>query len=81
MDPARLPHRRPATYAAGEVSVTDAAARLGCSTGVVYYWIDNALLHTRRGSGNRLCITWNEQIESGCRARIAASGHLNRPAD
>jgi DNA invertase Pin-like site-specific DNA recombinase len=70
----------PATYATGEISVADAAARLGCSTGVVYYWIENAQLHARRGSGNRLCITWNDKIETSCRARIATSGHLNRPA-
>jgi DNA invertase Pin-like site-specific DNA recombinase len=70
----------PATYAAGEISVAAAAERLGCSTGVIYYWIENALLHARRGSGNRHCISWTEQIEAVCRARIAASGHLNRPA-
>jgi DNA invertase Pin-like site-specific DNA recombinase len=70
----------PATYAAGEISVNQAAERLGCSTGVIYYWINTELLHARRGSGNRHCITWNEQIEASCHARIAASAHLNHAA-
>ena len=34
----------------------------------------------RSGSGNRLCIPWNERVEAACRARIAASGHL-KPAN
>ena len=71
----------PVAYAANEISVADAAARLGCSIGVVYYWIDNAQLHARRDSGNRLCITWTEQTEAACRARIAASTHLHQPAN
>jgi DNA invertase Pin-like site-specific DNA recombinase len=67
----------PHPYAAGEISVAEAAHRLGCSTGVVYYWIENAQLDARRGPGNRLCITWTPKIEAACQRRIAASGHLN----
>jgi hypothetical protein len=67
----------PVPYAASEISVAQAAHRLGCSAGVIYYWIETAQLQARRGGGNRLCITWNEQTEAACRARIAASGHLN----
>jgi DNA invertase Pin-like site-specific DNA recombinase len=70
----------PASYGPDEISVADAAERLGCSTSVVYYWIETAQLHARRGSGNRLCIPWNERVEAACRARIAASGHL-KPAN
>ncbi len=64
----------------GEVSVTQAACRLGCSTGVIYYWIETGQLSARRGSGNRLHIPWNDQIQAQCRNRIGQSGHLNPAA-
>jgi len=70
----------PARYATGEIGVADAATRLGCSTGVIYYWIETAQLDARRGSGNRLCITWNTDVEAACRRRIAESRHLNATA-
>jgi DNA invertase Pin-like site-specific DNA recombinase len=66
----------PAPYGSGEISVTEAARRLGCSTGVIYYWIDAAQLDARRGPGNRLCVSWNDRIEAACRHRIDRSGHL-----
>ena len=67
----------PAPYHDGEISVAEAARRLGCSAGVIYYWIQAGQLDARRGPGNRLCITWNDRIQAACRDRIAASGHLN----
>ena len=67
----------PSPYAAGELSVNDVAARLGVSTGVVYYWIETAQLDARRSRGNRLCIPWTAKIEAACRRRITASAHLN----
>jgi len=70
----------PDPYAAGEISVAEAARRLGCSTGVVYYWLKTRQLQARRGAGNRLCIAWTNHVEADCRGRIAESGHLN-PAD
>jgi hypothetical protein len=70
----------PAPYADGEVSVAEAGRRLGCSAGVIYYWIEAAQLDARRGPGNRLCIRWHDRIEAACRRRIARSGHLNPPA-
>jgi DNA invertase Pin-like site-specific DNA recombinase len=69
----------PAPYSPGEISVTEAARRLGCSTGVIYYWIDAAQLDARRGPGNRLCISWTDRIEAACRQRIDRSGHLTPP--
>ena len=57
----------------GEISVAEAAHRLGCSTGVVYYWIESAQLDARRGPGNRLCITWTPTVEAACQRRLAAS--------
>ena len=70
----------PAPYAGGEISVAEAARRLGCGTGVIYYWIETAQLDARRGSGGRLCIPWTSNIEAACRRRIAGSGHLNPAA-
>ncbi len=60
----------PTPYAHGEISVADAASRLGCSIGVVYDWIKTGKLAARRGAGNRLCIPWTEHIELECRRRI-----------
>ena len=70
----------PNPYDPGELSVAQAADRLGCSTGVVYYWLKTGQFTARRGAGNRLCIPWTSQIEADCRARIAQSGHLTPAA-
>lgn len=70
----------PTPYAAGEISVAEAAERLDCSIGVVYDWIKTGKLAARRGPGNRLCIAWTERIEAQCRCRITESGHLNPAA-
>jgi hypothetical protein len=70
----------PSPYAHGEVSVADAAGRLGCSIGVIYDWIKTSKLTARRGAGNRLCIRWTQHVEIECRRRITESGHLNPAA-
>ena len=71
----------PASPAAdGEISVTEAAWRLGCSIGVIYYWIESAQLDARRGPGSRLFIPWTGKVEAACRQRIARSGHLSPAA-
>jgi len=67
----------PNPYTHGEISVADAAARLGCSRGVVYDWIKTGKLAARRGPGSRLCIPWTDHVEAECRCRITQSGHLN----
>ena len=66
----------PNPYTDGQISVADTAERLGVSTGTVYDWIKTGKLAARRGSGNRLCIPWTEQIEAECRCRVAESAHL-----
>jgi len=70
----------PDPYRPGEISVAEAAQRLGCSTAVLYHWIHTQQLTARRGLGNRFCIPWNDQIQAGCRTRIAQSAHLDRTA-
>jgi excisionase family DNA binding protein len=67
----------PDRYADGEISVAEAANRLGCSTGTVYYWLKTGQLDARRGPGNRLGITWTNDVQAQCRRRIAESAHLN----
>src|SRR3989442_1058035 len=63
-----------------EISVAEAARRLGCSPGVVYYWTETGQLDVRRSPGGRLCIPWTPATEADCRARITSSGHLNPAA-
>ena len=70
----------PDPYGPGEISVAEAARRLGCSTSVIYHWIHTGQLTARRGSASRFCIPWNAQAEAGCRSRIAQSAHLGRAA-
>jgi DNA invertase Pin-like site-specific DNA recombinase len=70
----------PAACTDGEISVAEAARRLGCSASVIYYWIQSAQLDARRGPGNQLCITWNDGVEAASRRRIARSGHLSPAA-
>jgi excisionase family DNA binding protein len=70
----------PSPYAHGEISVADAANRLGCSIGVIYDWIKTGKLAARRGAGNRLCIRWTQHVAIECRHRITESGHLNPAA-
>ena len=74
----RIPAPHP--YTNGEISVADAARRLGTSSGVIYDWIKTGKLAARRGAGNRLCIPWTEHIALECRRRISESGHLNPTA-
>src|SRR5258707_2627097 len=70
----------PSPAAEGEVSVTEAAYQLGCSTYVIYDWIETGKLAARPGARNRLTIHWKEQVQAQCRARIEQSGHLNPEA-
>jgi DNA invertase Pin-like site-specific DNA recombinase len=70
----------PSPAAESEVSVTETAYRLGCSTWVIYYWIETGKLAAHRGAGNRLYIPWDKQVQAECRTRIRQSGHLNPAA-
>jgi len=70
----------PAPYAGDEISVAEAAQRLGCSTGVIYHWLNTGQLTARRGAGSRLCIPWDDQVQASCRTRIGQSAHLSRAA-
>ncbi|MDJ0467140.1 recombinase family protein, partial [Streptomyces sp. H27-C3] len=55
----------------GEVSVQDAARRLGVHDYDVYYWIRTGRLTSRRTSTGRVAIPWNHTVEAGCRDWLA----------
>lgn len=59
-----------------ELTVAEVAAVLGISTNVVYYWIERHHIDARRGPGGRLFIAFTADVETACRARVAASVHL-----
>jgi transposase-like protein len=77
---ARSAHIHPpdstAPKAAHELTVAEVATVLGISTNVVYYWIERHHVEARRGSGGRLFIDFGPDVEVACRARVAASVHL-----
>ena len=70
----------PDPYGPGEISVAEAARKLGCSTSVIYHWIHTGQLTARRGSSSRFCIPWNQPVQADCQRRIEQSGHLNPAA-
>jgi len=62
-----------------EWTVKRMADALDISTNVVYYWLETGQLNARKGSDSRWLITYNPDVETICRQRIAASVHLDRP--
>ena len=63
----------------GEISVADAATRLGISADAVYYWISTNDLPVRRGPGNRIADPLDPRNRTACRQRISQSHHLKTP--
>jgi DNA invertase Pin-like site-specific DNA recombinase len=76
----RYAHRipSPGLLEPGELTVSGVAARLGVTTGTVHHWITRGWLPARRCHDGRYAITFSDQVEADCRARIAASRHLPR---
>jgi hypothetical protein len=70
--------RAPRTQALhdGEITVKQAAARLGISADAVYYWIANALTPARKDPTGRWCIPWTPETEAAYRHRATESVHL-----
>ena len=62
----------------GELTVAAVAARLGIGEGVVYEWIAQGRLDTRRASGGRLCVSFPDEVDSACRQRVAHSTRMKR---
>ncbi|QCX82442.1 Helix-turn-helix domain protein (plasmid) [Streptomyces sp. YIM 121038] len=53
----------------GEISVQDAAARLGIRAGTVYHWIYQGDLTAHRAAGGRVSIPWPPGVEAACHQR------------
>ena len=60
----------------GELSIAEAARRLGVKPDVVYNWVQQGHLAARRGHAGRLWITFTPATEHDCLARIARSYKL-----
>ena len=63
-----------------EISVADAARRLGCSPGVVYYWIETRQLDSPPQPRRQALHPLDTSHRGGLPARITSSGHLNPAA-
>jgi excisionase family DNA binding protein len=60
----------------GELSIAEAAARLGVKPDVVYNWAQQGHLPARRGDAGRLWIDFTPAAEHACLQRIASSYKL-----
>ncbi|MGW1077534.1 recombinase family protein [Streptomyces sp. NPDC002537] len=66
----------PANVLAGqEISVQQAAARLGVLAAVVYYQIRAGHLQARHTDTGRIAIAWNDEIDTRIRAQLATPKH------
>ncbi len=66
----------PAPQADGELSMAEAARRLGVKPDVVYAWAEWGHLPARRGPAGRLWIRFTPAVEQACLQRIASSYKL-----
>ncbi len=68
----------PPRTADGELTTTQAAARLGVSVQTIKYWIDHGYLTTRRDPAGRYAIPFGPDVETACRQRAASSFHQHK---
>jgi excisionase family DNA binding protein len=62
---------------AGELTVKEAAERLGVGPGVIYYWIDQGLIHGRRhNAGSPYLLAFTPELEQELAKRIAQSKRI-----
>jgi excisionase family DNA binding protein len=61
---------------AGELTVDEAADRLGIAPSAIYYWVRHGYLDARRGSGGRLCVRFSKEVEEATRLRVARSTRI-----
>jgi DNA invertase Pin-like site-specific DNA recombinase len=71
-----IPAPRTVPLREGEITVPDAAGRLGVAADAIYYWLTNGQLPARQAPSGRWCIPWNPQTEAAYRAQVAASFRL-----
>jgi DNA invertase Pin-like site-specific DNA recombinase len=62
----------------GELTIAQAAARLGVSIQTIKYWIDRGYLAAHRGPTGLWAIPFPAQVETACRERAARSTHQHK---
>ncbi len=67
----------PATRDA-ELTIPQAAAKLGVSVQTVKYWIDHGYLAARQGPSRQWAIPFTPDVEAACRERAARSHHQHK---
>jgi DNA invertase Pin-like site-specific DNA recombinase len=67
----------PATRNA-ELTIPQAAAKLGVSVQTIKYWIDRGYLTARQGPGRQWAIPFPPDVEAACRQRAARSIHQHK---
>jgi DNA invertase Pin-like site-specific DNA recombinase len=61
-----------------EVTVAQAAARLGVSVQTIRYWLDRGYLTARRGAAGHYAIPFPPDVEAACRQRATSSFHQHK---
>jgi hypothetical protein len=62
----------------GELTVPQAATRLGVSVQTIKYWIDHGYLTASRGPAGRYAIPFSAEVEAACQQRAASSFHQHK---
>ena len=61
-----------------EITVAQAAARLGVSAQTIRYWLGHGYLTARRGAAGHYAIPFPPDVEAACRQRAASSFHQHK---
>jgi DNA invertase Pin-like site-specific DNA recombinase len=69
---------RPSPLEAGELTVSQVAARLGVKPGTVYYWLKTGLLDHRKAGTGAVCIPFSAETEAKLRTRRVRSRNPKR---
>ena len=69
---------RPSPLEAGELTVSQVAARLGVKPGTVYYWLKTGLLDHRKTGTGAICIPFTAETEAKLRTRRVRSRNPKR---
>ena len=62
----------------GEITIAQAAGRLGVSSQTIKYWIDRGYLNARQGPARLWVIPFPPEVEAACRERTARSTHQHK---
>lgn len=65
----------------GELTITQAAAKIGVSAQTIKYWIGRGYLTARQGPSRQWAIPFPPDVETACRQRAASSFHQHKNID